>query len=199
MTNTVTIHPDDRVMWDRYVRLRRENAPQGAAEAGSIGGDDAVLVAAYLDNRLDEQEQAAFEARLSDEPALLDLTLASRHALDAPVAPAAVPQALTAFALGIAHECGVDRPARMRDEAVAAAPRRRWFLPLPGFAWSVATATFLGAFVIGAILTWGIIAPPMTAETAPDKAPLTEELRHRNNSVFDDPAKTIFDGMEVEE
>lgn len=186
-------------MWDRYVRLRRENAPQGAAEAGSIGGDDAVLIAAYLDNRLDEQEQAAFEARLADEPALLDLTLASRGAVDAPVSPAAVPRALTAFALEIAHECRVDAVARPRGDAVAAAPRRRWFLPLPGFAWSLATAAFLGAFVAGAFLTWGITAPPMTAEKSPDKDPLTEELRHRNNSVFDDPAKTIFDGMEVEE
>jgi hypothetical protein len=39
--------------------------------------------------------------------------------------------------------------------------------------------------------------PPMTAQK--DKDPTKDELRPRNDSTFDDPARTIFDGMGVDD
>lgn len=194
MTDTVTMNPEDRALWDRYVRLRR-GAPAGAGKAGMISGADTALIAAYLELRLDEWERAAFERQLVDEPILLETLLAARAATAAPAPEEAAPEALTAFALNFAP-----MPA-----AAAATPRapvrpalsRRWFLPAPAFAWSLATIAFLGAFATGAYVAWQFMEPPMTAQK--DKDPLKDDLRPRNNSIFDDPARTIFDGMDVDE
>jgi hypothetical protein len=187
VTDNVTMNPEDRALWDRYVRLRR-GAPQGAGEREPIGGTDAALVAAYLDHRLDEWECAAFERRLVDEPALLETLIAARDATAAPEQPA--PQALTAYALNL-----VPARAAARTQAPAVpAPRRRWF-PAPAFAWSLATVAFLAAFAAGAFVTWELTDPPPMAQ----RDPIKDELRPGNNSIFDDPAKTIFDGMDADE
>lgn len=187
MTDNVTMNPEDRALWDRYVRLRR-GAPKGAGEREPVGGNDAVLTAAYLDHRLDEWECAAFERRLVDEPVLLDALIAARDAVAAPEQSA--PQALTAYALNLvpARAAGAIRtPSR-----AAAGSRRRWYLPAPAFTWSLATVAFLAAFVGGAFLTWELMEPPAMAQ----RDPIKDELRPGNNSIFDDPAKTIFDGMD---
>lgn len=188
VTDNVTMNPEDRALWGRYVRLRR-GALSGAGEAETIGGQDAALVAAYLELRLDEWERAAFERRLVDEPILLDTLIAARAAMAAPAQGEAAPQALTAFALNLAP---VHAPAHA---PVHTSPRRRWFLPSPVFAWSLATVAFLGAFAAGAFVTWEFMEPPAMAQ----KDPIKDELQPRNNSIFDDPARTIFDGMDVDE
>ena len=73
-------------------------------------------------------------------------------------------------------------------------------MPGHAFAWSVAAAAFLGAFALGAFVAWQILEPPaMVAQSDKEKAPLKDELAPRNNSIFDDPARTIFDGMDVDE
>jgi hypothetical protein len=197
------MNPEDRALWDRYVRLRR-GAPEGAGETGSIGGEDLAAIAAYLELRLDEWERAAFERRLIDEPILLDTLIAARAAtLAAPTEAAAVPQAVTAFALNLAPAPATVRtrnPAPTHAAAPApAAERRRWFLPAPGLVWSLVTATFLGAFAVGAIVTWQFTEPPISAETPKDKDPIKDEVRQRTNSIFEDPARTIFDGMDVDD
>jgi hypothetical protein len=185
------MNPDDRALWDRYVRLRR-GAPEGASKVDTVGGQDAGLVAAYLELRLDEWERAAFERRLIDEPVLLDTLIAARAATAAP-ADEMAPQALTAFALNLAPP-----PATVRTNArPGPAPRRGWFLPSPAFAWSLATVAFLGAFAVGAFIAWEVMEPPIVAQK--DKDPIKDELRKGTNSIFDDPAKTIFDGMSVDE
>lgn len=190
MTDTVTIDPADRALWDRYVRLRR-GAPQGAGDAGTVGIDDAAAIAAYIELRLDEWERAAFERRLVDEPILLETMIAARAALAAPADQVPVPQALTAFALNMAPA-----PKTVRTAPVAEArPRRRWFMTGHALAWSVGTAAFLAAFAVGAIVAWEVMEPPMMAQ----KEKLKDELAPRNNSIFDDPARTIFDGMSVDE
>lgn len=189
MTDNVTMNPEDRALWDRYVRLRR-GAPEGAGDRETIGGAEAAAIAAYLDLRLDEWERAAFERRLVDEPVLLDTLITARAALAAPDLDAA-PQALTAYALNLAPAQG-SAPSHV---AAPVAPRRRWFLPVPAFAWSMATVAFLAAFVAGAFLTWELMEPPVMAQ----KDPIKDELRPGNNSIFDDPAKTIFDGMDADE
>lgn len=190
MTDNVTMNPEDRALWDRYVRLRR-GAPAGAGEREPVGGTDAALIAAHLGHRLDEWECAAFERRLVDEPVLLDALIAAHDAVAAPEEPA--PQALTAYALNLV-------PARAAapvgsSSRPAAGPRRRWFLPAPAFTWSLATVAFLAAFAGGAFLTWELMEPPVMAQ----KDPIKDELRPGNNSIFDDPAKTIFDGMDADE
>ena len=192
MTDNVTMNPDkeDRALWDRYVRLRR-GAPEGASEAESVSGQDAALIAAYLELRLDEWESAAFERRLVDEPILLDTLISARDALAAPPLREPAPQALTAFALNL-----VPAPsAHAHAGRPAVAPRRRWFLPAPAFAWSLLTVAFLAAFAAGAFVTWELTEPPTMAQ----KDPIKDELQPRNNSNFDDPARTIFDGMDVDE
>jgi hypothetical protein len=63
-------------------------------------------------------------------------------------------------------------------------------------AWSLATLAFLGAFGLGAYLTWQFVEPPVTAQKRKD--PSDDPLRPRNNSVFEDPARTTFDGMDVD-
>ena len=192
MTDNVTMNPDDRALWDRYVRLRR-GAPEGANKDVTVGDEDVAEIAAYLELRLDEWERAAFEPRLVDEPVLLDTLLAARAATVAPAQREPVPQALTAYALNLAPE-----RATVRGPALAVpAQRRRWFMPSPAFAWSLATAAFLGAFVTGAFLTWGLMEPPVVAQK--EKDPIKDELKPRNNSIFDDPARTIFDGMDTDE
>jgi len=188
VTDNVTMNPEDRALWGRYVRLRR-GALEGAGEREPIGGTEAATIAAYLDHRLDEWERAAFERRLVDEPALLETLIAARAAAHAP--EVAAPQALTAYALNLV-------PARAAAPARAvatAAPRRRWFSPAPALAWSMATVAFLAAFTAGAFLTWELMEPPAMAQ----KDPIKDELRPGNNSIFDDPAKTIFDGMDADE
>jgi len=192
VTDTVTIDPADRALWDRYVRLRR-GAPEGAGDAGMVGSEDAATIAAYIELRLDEWECAAFERRLVDEPILLETMIAARAALAAPADPVPVPQALTAFALNLAPA-----PKTVRTAPVALAdakPRRRWFMTGHALAWSVATTAFLAAFAVGAIVAWEVMEPPMMAQ----KEKLKDELAPRNNSIFDDPARTIFDGMSVDE
>jgi hypothetical protein len=184
------MNPEDRALWDRYVRLRW-GAPEGAGERETVGGKNAALIAAYLDHRLDEWECAAFERRLVDEPALLETTLAARAALLAPAPSEAAPQALTAYALNLVPA----RAAAPVRVTAALEPRRRWFLPAPAFAWSLATVAFLAAFAAGAFVTWELTEPAPMAQ----RDPIKDELRPGNNSIFDDPAKTIFDGMDADE
>jgi hypothetical protein len=199
VTDTVTMNPEDRALWDRYVRLRR-GAPKGAGEVGTIGGDDVAMLAAYVELRLDEWERAAFERRLVDEPILLETLIATRAAMAASTAPTAVPQAVTAYALNMAPPPATvrtpSRPAESRPRADA--PRRRWLLTAPALAWSLVTVAFLAAFVAGAFVTWQVTEMPMTADKAKEKDPLSSELRQSTNSIFD-PAPTIIDGMDVEE
>ena len=165
-----------------------------------IGGDDVAVLAAYLELRLDEWERAAFERRLVDEPILLDTLIATRAAMAASTSSAAVPQAVTAYALNMAPPPATvrapSRPAPARPRA--AAPARRWFLPAPALAWSLVTVAFLAAFAAGALVTWQVTEPPVTAHKSEAKDPLSDELRRSSNSIFD-PARTIFDGMDVDE
>ena len=196
MTDKVSIDPADRELWDRYVRLRRDRAPQGAGEAGAIDGRESLEIAAYLDHRLDEYGRAAVEARLADDPLILEAALSAREAGVSGYPPEQVPQAVTAFALNLGAE---HAPARQH---VAAPPgSRRWRLN-PAFAYGMVTAAFLGAFAAGALVAWQLIEPPATAwrqdpASGADKA--SKKLSDRGESIFDDPARTIYDGLDVKD
>ena len=71
---------------------------------------DALLLAAYLEGRLAEDEAARLEARLAAEPALLDELLALREGLTA--GPEAVPAPVLAGVVTRAQALGPHGPAR---------------------------------------------------------------------------------------
>ncbi len=87
------------------------------AENGT-GGDtplDPMVLAAYLDGRLEGREREALEARLAADEGLLDEMLALRQ-----LEPEAAPTNLILRAQGLVRET---------PRAAAAAPRRAWFAP----------------------------------------------------------------------
>jgi len=71
---------------------------------------DALLLAAYLEGRLAEDEAARLEGRLAAEPALLDELLALREGLAA--GPEAVPAPVLAGVVTRAQALRADGPAR---------------------------------------------------------------------------------------
>lgn len=73
MTKEIKEPTSDRELWQRARQVRE--AP--------LNDEDLMLVAAYLDGRLDAKEREALEARLAASPDLLDLMLASRESLAA--------------------------------------------------------------------------------------------------------------------
>ncbi len=88
------------------------------AENGT-GGDtplDPMVLAAYLDGRLEGREREALEARLAADEGLLDEMLALRQ-----LEPEAAPTNLILRAQGLVRET---------PRAAAAAPRRAWFAGL---------------------------------------------------------------------
>lgn len=74
MTNDNDTHRQGEVLWRRLERV----PDQGEA----LTGWDANLLAAYLEGELTGDEHAEFEARLAEEPMLLEALLAARDALD---------------------------------------------------------------------------------------------------------------------
>lgn len=84
MSEDDTKSKEGAVLWRR--------ARQGWSPVRDDEAPDDLLIAAWLDGRLAEEEAARLEARLAAEPALLDETLALREGLAAgpEVAPAGV-------------------------------------------------------------------------------------------------------------
>ena len=78
MTNDNDTHRQGEVLWRRLERVPDEDAASGE---WALTGWDANLLAAYLEGGLDGDEHAEFEARLAEEPLLLEALLASREAL----------------------------------------------------------------------------------------------------------------------
>jgi hypothetical protein len=185
---------NDRALWQAYVRQRRELAPTGAGGDEAQAGEDAMLVAAYLDNRLDDQAQAAFERRLVDEPQLLETVIAARAAVGGPaLAPEAVPQGVVAFALGLRV------PARAAPRARETAGRRPWIFASPAFAWSIATVAFVSFAALGAFIAIDHGGVLISAEAPERRGSAADDLDRRSESIFADPAKAYFDGTEVDD
>jgi anti-sigma factor RsiW len=72
---------DGKALW---LRLR---AQETSSEAQSDDVPDPLLLAAYLDGRLDEAERLALEVQMAENEAVLDLALAAREAMAAAPAP----------------------------------------------------------------------------------------------------------------
>lgn len=90
---------EDRALWQKA-----RNGWTGGSEAAD--DVDPLLLAAYLDGRLDAEEGAALEARLAADPMALDLMAASREALAAGPAEA-VPETLLRRAEGLVRPAPV--------------------------------------------------------------------------------------------
>ena len=98
---------EDRALWRKARDGWTGPVDGGAEEAGEEGAEmDPLLLAAYLDGRLDGEEGAAVEARLAADPAALDLMTASREALAASP-DEAVPEALLRRAEGLVRPAPV--------------------------------------------------------------------------------------------
>lgn len=97
---------EDKALW----RKARNHWAGRWAETGRDGAEpDPMILAAYLDGRLDDEAVANVEARLAADPMALEMMTASREALASGPA-AAVPEALLQRAQGLVRPA--PRPPR---------------------------------------------------------------------------------------
>ncbi len=184
LTTDQHISEHDRALWNEFVLHRRGVVPAERADS-----DDLLLLAAYLDGRLEEWDRSQLEQRLLDEPLLLETLMAAHAARDAD-APA--PQPVIAYALNCF-------PIRSQAVAAPLAARRR-LIGAPAFAWSLAVFFVLAFCAVGVYVALERQDDSITAESPRRSGDaLTEDLGRRNDSVFTDPARTYFDGTEVDD
>ncbi|MDJ0946863.1 MAG: hypothetical protein QNJ30_25725 [Kiloniellales bacterium] len=132
---------EDRALWQKA-----RNGWAGGSEAAD--DVDPLLLAAYLDGRLDAEEAAALEARLAADPVALDLMAASRGALAAGPAEA-VPESLLRRAEGLVRPAPA-APRKGRLAGLAAAFLMPGQAAWAGFAAAVMLASLAG-FELGQI------------------------------------------------
>lgn len=135
---------EGRALWHR---CREGWRPPADDEA-----PDALLLAAYLDGRLAEEEAARLEARLTGEPALLDELLTLRATLAA--GPQAAPAAVIARAQALRPEAPAVRGAGTEKAAGAFGLVERlfgvWLRPaVPALAGIALLLACAGAFELG--------------------------------------------------
>lgn len=187
----------DRRGWEQY-RRTLEKRPLHRDFDGAIDGHVSNVIAAYLENRLSESEREVFEGELANSPDLLNTVIAARWGQgDSPrAAEVAPPRELIDWAKSLPQ-----KPAQ--KAAVPARARRRpfgWFFR-PGIV--VATATVVLA-LIGAVSVY--IARDDSTHIAaldrkldPSAAKRTGgEVGRSGNSIFTDPKKVFFDGLDLE-
>ncbi len=178
-------------MWNEFVLRSRSDACAERREP--LCDADLLVLAAYLDCRLDEWETSRLEQRLIDEPHLLDSLVAAHAARNAAV-PA--PQPVIAYALNSYPRS----TASARAQPALHVARRRRVFGAPAMAWSLAALVILAVGAVSAYVAFDRQGETITAETPkPSGDPLADDIGRRNDSVFGDPAKAYFDGTEVED
>lgn len=120
----------------------------GSRESGSAKARDPLVLAAYLDGRLDEAAAAELEATIAGDPQLLAEVLALRAGLGAPLDPAPAPVVARAQALVAAA------PAPVRPGTAVGGLLERlfgaWLRPaVPAFAVLTLIVGCAGAFELG--------------------------------------------------
>jgi anti-sigma factor RsiW len=94
-------------------------AREGWRRPADVDAPDALLLAAYLDGRLHEDEAGRLEARLAGEPALLDELLALRESLAVGPEAAPAPAPAPVLANVVARAQGL-RPATVSPRPMVA-------------------------------------------------------------------------------
>ncbi len=132
---------EDRALWQKA----RNGWTGGSETAEDV---DPLLLAAYLDGRLDAEDSAALEARLAADPVALDLMAASGQAVAAGPADV-VPETLLRRAEGLVRPAPVT-PRKGVLAGLAAAFRLPNQAAWAGFAAAVMLASLAG-FELGQI------------------------------------------------
>lgn len=135
---------------------------------------DALLLAAYLDGRLAEDEAARLEARLAGQPALLDELLALRATLDA--GPETAPAAVVARAQALRPATAAARLATAGKAPGGAGLIERlfgvWLRPaVPALAGIALLLACAGAFELGRYQA-GQLDSPQTAAASDSDLPV---------------------------
>ena len=124
---------------------RQARAAWADSSAPAPQAPDPLMLAAYLDGRLDEQAAAGLEARLAGDPALLDELLALRAGLAA--APEDAPADVIARAQALRRAAA---PATGDSPDLLARLFGAWLRPaVPAFAVLALVVACAGAFELG--------------------------------------------------
>lgn len=187
----------DRRGWELY-RRSLEKRPLHRDFDGAIDGHVANVVAAYLDNRLSESEREVFEQEMAHSPDLLNTVIAARwsqaEAENAPQADA--PADLVAWAKALPNE---------RTQAPAPARKVRrgrfgwWFRPGAAVAAATVVLALIGGVSVYLTRDTGSQIAKIEPKSAPPAAKkAAEDIGKPGNSIFTDPKKVFFDGLDVE-
>jgi hypothetical protein len=184
---------DGRALWQRYSKEAKPAAE--AAPSTELSERDLTDIAAFLDNSMDAWNRAELEKRAVASPALFEALAAAHGAARAPMLATEAPQAVKAFALNLV------RPAAPAKPVAAAAPRGavwRRFAQVPAWAWAMAMLVAAGTVGGGTYLVVRGFETDMADTKPAAKDPIAGELDKRGNSIFTDPDKVYFDGLDVE-
>jgi hypothetical protein len=193
------ITKEDREVWERFRATWRADGSSADADTG-IDGADASLIAAFLDERLRDEERTVFERRLAEEPALLDSLLAAKTGLHSgPTQSYAVPESILVWA----SNTFTAEVSSRRQPTVSLAPRhrkKRRLLFRPAFAAIGVSLVLVIAAGVGTLLLThddpGIVAQADRA--AEKKQHSADKWDPRTNSIFSNPENAYFDGLDVD-
>lgn len=192
------ITKEDREVWERFRATWQTDGPSAGVDK-EIDGADASLIAAFLDDRLDDEDRVVFERRLAEEPVLLDALLAAKTGLHSgPRQAYAVPESILVWA---ENTFSVEVSSR-RQPTVSVAPRRRKrrILFRPAFAAIGVSLVLIVAAGVGTLLLTqdqpGIVA--QADRNAGNKNKAGDKWDPRTNSIFSNPENAYFDGLDVD-
>lgn len=187
----------DRRGWEQY-RRTLEKRPLHRDFDGAIDGHVSNVIAAYLEDRLSESERDVFEGELANSPDLLNTVIAARWGQgETPrAAEIAPPKELIDWAKALPQGPAQKGPAPVR-------PRRNPFgwLFRPGIVVAMATVVLA---LIGAVSVYiarddNTHIAALDRKLDPSAAKRTSgEIGRSGNSIFSDPKKVFFDGLDLE-
>lgn len=195
--NEKTTDRQNRRGWELY-RQTLEKRPLHRDFDGTVDGHVANVIAAYTEDGLSESEREVFEREMANSPDLLNTMIATRWGQVEPghTAEVAPPAELVAWAKTLNPAAATAAPKRAK-------PQRGAFgwLFRPGVI--VATATVLLALV-GAVSVYVTrddgtkIANLEPKNTPPAAKPAGDPNGKTGNSIFTDPKKVFFDGLDLD-
>ena len=192
------ITKEDREVWNRFRATWQTEAPVAGADEG-IDGTDASLIAAFLDERLTEEDRMVFERRLAEESVLLEALLAAKTGLHSgPTQSYAVPDSILVWA---SNTFAAEVSSRRRPTA-SAAPRRdkRRLVFRPAIAAIGVSLVLIVAAGVGTVLLTGN-EPNIVAQadrTAGEMKRSGDKWGPPKNNIFSDPENAYFDGLKID-